>query len=389
MVALCGLADATPLAKRVFELYTAPEAKQRALVSALVADRPAWEELDAAVAGALPYPAGRTGLITETVAMKDGKDTRRIPINLYVPASYSGAKAFGVLLFLHSAGGSGLPWAEQLGDVANENSMIVCAPTEPGSLNKGWVYSPFQRTMHRDSLDWLRRHYHIDDDRIVVGGVSRGGHGAWDLAFSYPDQFAGLLGLIGGPAPDRLALLPSIAHLDFLCLQGAKDEAGIVEPVRKAVAALKGLGGNVLYQEDAEAGHSFHFESVDLSAWLSGVLRRPFPKKVTVMTAGESGRRSFWLEIVKVVQDAGKQPLPARAAGEIDGNEIRLQVENVRELKLHLHEQLLPLARVKVLVNGQVRHEGRVAKNLGGFLREMLERGDRRARCMGELTVRP
>jgi pimeloyl-ACP methyl ester carboxylesterase len=244
--------------------------------------------------------------------------------------------------------------------------------------------------MHRASLDWVRRHYQVDDNRIVVGGVSRGGHGAWDLALAFPDQFAGLLGLIGGPAPEKLGQLAPISGMSFLILQGAHDEAGILEPVRKSVTELKQAGANVLYQEDAEAGHQFSLESVDLPAWLSGVERKPFPKKVTLQTNGETGQRAYWLEVVKVAPDADGRPLVARVTGTIKDSEIQIQSQNARELKLHLHDQLLPLDKpVKVFLNGELKSQTRVPRSLGTMVREFLDRGDRQIRCMAELTLKP
>lgn len=393
MIAQRAVADEPTLAAKVLELYTAPAAKQKQLVSALLFAKPTFAEIDAALSGPLPYARARTGLFTEQLTVKDDKVTRKIPLNLFVPDGYTGEKAFGVLLFLHPAGGSGLPWAEQLGGAATENSMIVCAPTEPGSANKGWLYSAFQREMHWRALDWIRRRYHVDDNRIVIGGASRGGHGAWDLALAHPDQFAGLLGLIGGPAPQAVQRLDPLAWMSFLILQGAKDEAGIVEPVRKTVAVLKEAGANVLYQEDAEAGHQFDLGAVDLPAWLSGAVRNPFPLKAAVWTEGEAGRRAFWLEVVRVAQGADKKPLPAHVTGTIKGtdkgSEIELQAQNAREIKLHLHDQLVALDKpIKVLVNGEVKHQSRVLRNMGTMVREVLDGGDRQVRCMAEITIR-
>src|SRR5262245_55572 len=137
LVLLASLLASDALPAKVLELYQAPEEKQKQLLSSLLFTKPPFAELDAVLAGPLPYARARTGLFTEQLSVQDGKVARKIPLNLFVPESYTGEKPLGVLLFLHPGGGSGLPWAEQLSAAAAENSMLVCAPTEPNSASKG------------------------------------------------------------------------------------------------------------------------------------------------------------------------------------------------------------------------------------------------------------
>jgi pimeloyl-ACP methyl ester carboxylesterase len=306
-------------------------------------------------------------------------------------------------------------------DVADELGMLVLAPTDTGE-NEGYRFSEEERQSALGALRWMRRRYNVDEDRILLTGISRGGHLAWDLALRHPDRFAALAPMIGGPrvqlrrGQNNMRYLENVAHLAIRDLQGAKDDPGLVTNLRMAFDRLGKLGArDAELIEFEELGHSFDLGAVDWPAFFSAARRVPAPPRV-VLSATRAPARAFGLEIARLDKGVDEEFTPkvdAATWGGLDeaGRREWLVDEAVRrtaraELRTMRPGQFVvtgdKVRAVRLLLTEeQVGEDGRVSVGFGKatvekklrpsvqlLLREFVERFDRKFLPVYELEVR-
>src|SRR5687767_6797702 len=118
------------------------------------------------------------------------------PYEIYVPANYSTAQQWPVILFLHGAGERGsdrlLQTSNALGAAIRRAPSaypaIVIFPQVPN--DSSWVGIPAQVAM--GALDKAVAEFRTDPDRVYLTGLSMGGNGTWHLAYNYPERFAAI-----------------------------------------------------------------------------------------------------------------------------------------------------------------------------------------------------
>jgi predicted peptidase len=212
---------------------------------------------------------------------------------VFVPAAYTPAQRWPVILFLHGAGERGddglLQTQVGLGAALRQNAArfpaLIVFPQAPAESL--WTGVPAQVAIA--ALDEISREFQTDSDRVYLTGLSMGGNGAWYLAYRYPSRFAALVPICGfvtpfGPwARPFTPVVPgdSGAPFDALARQvrrvptwivhGEVDNVVPVEQSRQAAAALKAAGASVQYVEVPGTGHNSWdaaYGSPSLIRWL-------------------------------------------------------------------------------------------------------------------------
>jgi predicted peptidase len=160
-----------------------------------------------------------TGFINRAVV--DGAQMRRYQV--FVPSNYTQTERWPVILFLHGGGEQGddglLPTEVGLGSAIRRNqdrwpALVVFPQVRPGKRWNGedaaWALKALEQT---------QREFATDPNRVYLTGLSRGGAGAYYLAFRDPGRFAALLVVCGRvtaattldeqPAPDLDPVIPA------------------------------------------------------------------------------------------------------------------------------------------------------------------------------------
>jgi len=155
---------------------------------------------------------------------------------LYLPKNYAQETRWPVLLFLHGSGERGdniekvkMHGPPKLIAQGQKFPFIVVSPQCPA--DKWW--EPIELVA---LLDEVSRKYKVDEDRIVVTGLSMGGFGTWSLAHYAPERLAAIAPICGGGEAywaRRLARLPVWAF------HGAKDPGVPLKRSQEMVDALK------------------------------------------------------------------------------------------------------------------------------------------------------
>ncbi len=283
-----------------------------------------------------------------------------------VPASYDPKRPAPLLFAAHGTGGRGEGLGAMWRGVAERLGMIVLAPTEAGA-NVGYGVTPRERAAAWAALRWARRNFNIDENRISITGISRGGHLAWDLALRCPDRFAVVAPMIGGPRVNPAGGQNNLRYLDNLWdatirdLQGAKDDPRLVLNVRLAFAKLKALGAQrATLHEFADLGHSFDLAAVDWAALFATTARSPAPPRVVRSYACPGEGRAFWCEVLAAEPDV-REDVPLRLR---EAEWARLQADDAA-MRRYLDEQASArTARLEVVRAGGNRFEVRTQRVL-------------------------
>ena len=176
---------------------------------------------------------------------------------LYLPPNYSETKErTPVVINLHGVGlcGTDLNKTKRYGcinalEMGKTIDAIVVSPQCP----KGSFWKP--EKIH-NSLEWIKKHYALDANRVYVIGMSLGGYGTMDYANAYPDEVAAAMPLCGGSTfkPERQK---DLSKVPLWIIHGTADRAIPVAASQKVVANIKSApNGGALLRYDWLPGAS-------------------------------------------------------------------------------------------------------------------------------------
>jgi hypothetical protein len=110
---------------------------------------------------------------------------------VYVPAGYTGEKAYGLLVFVNPHP-SGRPPGQYL-EALDKHRLIYVGANRTG--NDRFVRQ--RMALALDGAANMKRRYNIDPERVYVSGISGGGRIASMLGVGFPDVFKGGVYIIG------------------------------------------------------------------------------------------------------------------------------------------------------------------------------------------------
>jgi hypothetical protein len=264
-----------------------------------------------------PQPAGVVRLTHRT---SNGVEH---PYGVDVPKGYDHTRTYRARIQLH--GGVMMrhdnhppPTAGGIGTLAGDDPQIYIVPF-------AWDAAPWWSNdqLHNiaETLDAAKRRYNIDENQVVLSGVSDGGTGAYYVAMRETTPFAAFLPLNGywgvlanhdlqidGPLyPGNLRNKP------FFIVNGERDPlypTAIVEP---AIAHYKQLGIEVEYHPQAGAGHNTQWwpqVKEDYEAFEREHGRQPLPDTLTWETAETAAfNRAHWLIVNRLGDGLGQSTL--------------------------------------------------------------------------------
>lgn len=254
------------------------------------------------------------------------RSTRRhgateLPYTLDVPASYDPAKRYQVRVQLHGGVGRPDPGARgdgSIGSLAGAEQIYV--------LPQAWAEAPWWAPPQDENLpallDHVKRLYNVDENRVVLSGVSDGGTGAFYVAMRDTTPYASFLPLNGfimvlrnGDLGIDGALFPhNLTNKPFFAVNGGRDPlypASRVEPILTQFAKN---GLTLVYRPQPEAGHNTAWWPAvrdELEGFVRDHPREPHPARLTWETDSTTARnRAHWLVIDRLAPAGAADPLP-------------------------------------------------------------------------------
>ena len=174
---------------------------------------------------------------------------------IYLPENYDQKEKWPLVLFLHGSGerGDDLTLVKRYGPpmlVENGKKFPFILLSPQCKLDKFW--DPLSLII---LLDEIESKYKVDKSRIYVTGLSIGGTGTWELAFTAPDRFAAIAPVCGRTVYLYLNAC-QLKNLPIWVFHGAKDDVVPISESEKMVKALKECGSNVRFTVYPEGNHN-------------------------------------------------------------------------------------------------------------------------------------
>lgn len=190
--------------------------------------------------------------------------------NMYVPPSYSThSKAFPLIVFFQGGLGVGgkvnaiFNWAlpkelKETKELDSEidqlklNTFVYVMP----HISHGEFYNNVAAI--RQLLDEVIATYNIDENRIYLTGLSKGGHGTWGVASEIPDRFAAIAPIAG--AAHGVHYYEALTDLPIWAAHNLDDETVSHFRTENTVRKIEKLSGKKFHrtQTVAEADYLHH-----------------------------------------------------------------------------------------------------------------------------------
>lgn len=211
-------------------------------------------------------------------------DGARLPVAARVPADYDPARAWPLVVFLHGAGECGADGQHtQVGlgpAVEARPAQWPCLVLMPQKPTRDREWEEFEDLVLA-AIDDARARWNIDDDRIVLTGLSQGGHGTWVIGARHPGLFSCLVPVCG--YGQVAAVAPGVAGLPVWAFHGLRDDIvdprhtlDIVQETRRLRAAAGRDPEGVRLTLYPTAGHNSWdaaYAEPGLAAWMLGQVR--------------------------------------------------------------------------------------------------------------------
>jgi len=216
---------------------------------------------------------------------------RSYPYALHVPRGYDAERAWPLILFLHGKGECGRDGSRQLSVglgpelVARPERwpFLVLFPQKPGAEEEWEQHEAALLAM----LDTVADRYNVDPNRVLLTGLSQGGHGTWVLGARHSQRWAALVPICGyaaaPPRPragDHLApafrgsaaeLAPALARLPIWAFHGDADDTVPVAATLQLAAAVQAAGGSPVVTVFPGVGHNSWdpaYRNPQLAEWM-------------------------------------------------------------------------------------------------------------------------
>lgn len=329
-------------------------------------------------------------------------DSSRI-YHAYIPPILASSKEdrFPLLIFLHGSGGNGADIVNNLNiqAIAERLQIIVIAPTSQSGCD--WSVDEYCMAQVVLLVRVLKRHYPIDDNRVVLSGFSMGGRGSFSTGVAYPEPYCGLVPVAGsiGAVFDTSDLsqhknycwphMENIKNLRLYYISGDQDMDLMLYQNRGCELCLKELGNEYVYDELKGQGHVWPLDIWEKAVqWTLERPRPPFPsiviQNIAIQASSElpgyiwlhSGLTmpQYWAYIEKRI-DANK---PARLQAEASNNLITITANNVAEISIYLSDEMFNLDEpVTIYQADQQLYNNIVSRDPSFLLTEARQRGDR------------
>jgi hypothetical protein len=236
-----------------------------------------------------------------------------------VPATYDPAKKYQVRFQLHG----GIGGRQTNEPPANAGGVGALEGVEqiyvvPFAWNASPWWSTDQVLNLRVILDIVKRRYNVDENRVVVSGVSDGGTGAYYLAMRDTTPYASFLPLNGfwlvltnGDIQREAPLYPNnLRDKALFVVNGGRDPLYPSARVDPYIAHFKQGGVTVDYRPQPEAAHNTRWWP-DVKDAFEGFVhdhpRRPLPDTLTWETGDPTAfNRAHWLVITSLFHPRGE-----------------------------------------------------------------------------------
>lgn len=208
------------------------------------------------------------------------------------------------------------------------------------------------------TLSLIQREFPVDCNRRFLVGSGKGFAAVEATAASYPQVFAGVMG-IGDVAMTDAGNLQNFRGLPTLLLKGGEES--------KAIGAKLEENGFANCTQLPEGGASEAWE------WMGKNRRVSYPTHVTFAPKSDNARTAHWISLVGF-QSAENPRIEATA--DRASNTITVDSQKITDLVIFLNDELVDMDKpVRFVING-APHEQTVQRNAPEMIKNQYNWGD-------------
>jgi hypothetical protein len=333
----------SPAIDTAFDAFFAAPSRSEAAakIDGVLKSRVGFDEAYRRLARGRTYHAQPTGVIRMENRTADGVEHF---FAVDVPEGYDPARRYSLRFQLHGGVGGRRTNAPvgtgSIGALAGAEQIYV--------IPYAWADAPWwsddQAVNLVEILDAVKRRYNVDENHVVVSGVSDGGTGAYYVAMRETTPFAAFLPLNGylmvlaaRDIDDGLIFPTNLRNKPLFAVNGGRDPLYPTRVVDPYIDHLKAGGVTVDYHPQPEAGHNTAWwpqVKDTFEAFVRDHPRQPLPDTVT-WEIGNSveHHRAHWLVIDRLgaqkgdaasLADLNDMPTPPAADFGVRSNGTRI-----------------------------------------------------------------
>ena len=379
----------------------------------------AWRRLKAG----RNYAAQQSGVVMLKNRTEDGVD-HSYAVN--IPAGYDPARRYQVRFQLHGGVG-GRPGNSprgtgEIGTLAGAEQIYVLPYA--GGDTPWWTNDQILNL--NAIVDTLKRTYNVDENRVVVSGVSDGATGAYYIAMRDTTPFASFLPLNGfimvltsDEIDDGFMFPNNLRNKPLFVVNGGRDRLYPTHNVEPFTKHLISSGVEIEYHPQPEGEHNTKWwpEVKDsFEKFATEHPRNPQPEKLTWEAGDKIHNRAHWLVIdefgaaageARTLPDANLHLTEAAVAGRADGsmfprfkaagrvdlvredNTVDATTSGVTAFTLLLSPDVFDFDQpVKVVANGTQVFNARVERNVKTLLKWEAADNDRTMLYGAEVQIK-
>lgn len=361
------------------------------------------------------YEAADTGVVLRSYTAGNGTEYF---YHLNVPESYDPALEYKLRFELHGGIGgreNNRPGGRGRGQTRLEGEEQIYV------MPYAWLDSPWwddsQVENIRNILDLVKREYNINENRVVLGGISDGATGTWYIAMRENTRFAAFYSFIGylmvlgnSTIADGTSFMQNLSNKSWFVINGARDRLYPTSRVTPFINYLQNSGLNIEYHPLPDGEHNTQWWPQwrdAFEAYVNAHPRNPHPAMISWKATEGINKRSHWLQIEELdparesvipLFEVGVDPgngvpvLDMVEAGRVDvireGNSIQAISDGVASFRLLLSPEVIDFERpVTVTVNNVIKFQGLLEPDLETLLRWAAADNDRKMLYGAELLI--
>jgi predicted peptidase len=197
--------------------------------------------------------------------------------SIFVPYNYDPKFKYPTIVFLHGLfeGGSDgkknttVGIGPHVSKKAKQFGYIVIFAQTGGSWSNDDEYVRVVNI-----LDDASRRYNIDQDRVVLTGLSTGARGTWGTAALYPDRFCALIPIGGYEVKDAI---PKVKHIPAWAFHNRGDPFVLASSSSNMIKWLNAAGGQGKLTLYGALGHNAWdraYNDPELWSWIASKRRK-------------------------------------------------------------------------------------------------------------------
>ena len=391
--------------------------QQESSIRAILGLDISFEEVYQRLQAGKAYAEAETGVVLRSYQSEDGTEYF---YHLNVPDDYDPARQYQVRFELH--GGIGARTDNQP-ESRNRGRTRLEGAEQIYVMPYAWTGSPWWHDSQVDNIRQIlarvKQEYNVDENRVVLGGISDGATGTWYIAMRENTLFASFYSFIGyamvlanSSINDNRVFLQNLIGKPWYAINGGRDRLYPTSRVTPFILFLQNAGVNIDYNPIANGEHNTRWWPDwrdDFERFVSDHPRLPHPALISWKALPERNNRSHWLQIEGVdldqqspipLYDVGvdassrSQIIPIQEAARVDvvrdGNDIQALSDGVESFRLLLSPEVIDFASpVTVTVNNEVKFRGTLEPSVETLLNWAARDRDRKMLYGAELVINP